>query len=87
MEINSGDRHVARLRSMALSRSGGERMLRFRGKVKLDRAGRTLMLEARPSRQFRVWDNERAVATYGALPFQLVSAKFSQLSGSSSQTP
>jgi hypothetical protein len=87
MEINSGDRHVARLRSMALSRSGGERMLRFRGKVKLDRAGRTLMLEARPSRQFRVWDNERTVATYGALPFQLVSAKFSQLSGNSSQTP
>jgi hypothetical protein len=52
-------------------------MLRFRGKVKLDQTGRTLVLEARPSRQFRVWDNEQAVATYGALPFQLVSAKFS----------
>ncbi|TPI29714.1 nucleotidyltransferase family protein [Mesorhizobium sp. B3-1-6] len=78
MEINAGDRHVARLRSMAISRSGGERMLRFRGKVKLDRTGRTLVLEARPSRQFRVWDNEQAVATYGALPFQLVSARFSR---------
>lgn len=77
MEINAGDRHVARLRSMTISRSGGERMLRFRGKVELDRAGRTLVPEARPSRQFRVWDNEQAVATYGALPFQLVSTKFS----------
>ncbi|TPI48680.1 nucleotidyltransferase family protein [Mesorhizobium sp. B2-9-1] len=77
MEINAGDRHVARLRSMAIRRSGGERMLSFRGKVKLERTGRALVLEARPSRQFRVWDNEQAVATYGALPFQLVSAKFS----------
>ncbi|NUS22566.1 MAG: hypothetical protein HOQ25_22720, partial [Mesorhizobium sp.] len=44
----------------------------------LDHAGRPLVLEARPSRQFRVWDNEQAVATYGALPFQIVSAKFSR---------
>ncbi|TGP51814.1 hypothetical protein EN873_19510 [bacterium M00.F.Ca.ET.230.01.1.1] len=78
MELNAGDRHVARLRSMALSRSGGERLLRFRGKVKLNQAGQALVLEARPSRQFRVWDNEQAVATYGALPFQIVSAKFSR---------
>ncbi|TGP50234.1 hypothetical protein EN869_033760, partial [Mesorhizobium sp. M2D.F.Ca.ET.226.01.1.1] len=70
-------RHVARLRSMAISRAGGERTLRFRGKVKLDQTGQGLVLEARPSRQFRVWDNEQAVATYGALPFQLISAKFS----------
>ncbi|WP_296744441.1 nucleotidyltransferase family protein [Mesorhizobium sp.] len=77
MEINSGDRHVARLRWMAISRNGGERVLRFRGKVSLGETGRALVLEARPSRQFRVWDNERTVATYGALPFQLVSAKFS----------
>ncbi|MDX8527183.1 nucleotidyltransferase family protein [Mesorhizobium sp. MSK_1335] len=77
MEINSGDRHVARLRSMVLSRAGGERMLRFRGKVRLGKAEQALVLEARPSRQFRNWDNERTVATYGALPFQLVSATFS----------
>ncbi|RWX68656.1 hypothetical protein EN780_08545 [Mesorhizobium sp. M4B.F.Ca.ET.089.01.1.1] len=77
MEINAADRHVARLRSMAISRAGGERTLRFRGKVKLDQTVQGLVLEARPSRQFRVWDNEQAVATYGALPFQLISAKFS----------
>ena len=77
MEINGDGRHVARLRSLAISRSGGERVLRFRGKVTLDRtAGRTLVIEARPSRQFRTWDDETTVATYGALPFQLVSAKF-----------
>ena len=77
LEINAGDRHVARLRSMVLSRGGGEQTLRFRGKVRLGGAGQPLVLEARPSRQFRVWDNEQAVATYGALPFQLVSATFS----------
>ncbi|MEZ2328584.1 nucleotidyltransferase family protein [Mesorhizobium sp. RCC_202] len=77
MEINAGDQHIARLRSMVLSRSGGERTLRFHGKVRLGGSEQPLVLEARPSRQFRVWDNEQAVATYGALPFQLVSAIFS----------
>ena len=79
MEINSGDRHVARLRSMIFSRAGGERVLRFKGKVRLDKQGQAFVLEARPSRQFRVWDNEQAVATYGALPFQLLSATFTQV--------
>lgn len=78
MEINAGDRHVARLRAMVLSRSGGARVLRFSGKLKLDATEQSLVLEARPSRQFRIWDNEKAVATYGALPFQLVSTEFSR---------
>ena len=30
-----------------------------------------------PSRLFREWDNETTIATYGALPFQLLSANFS----------
>jgi hypothetical protein len=34
-------------------------------------------LEARPSRQFRDWRDEAAVAAYGALPFQVVSADIS----------
>ncbi|MGX9142431.1 nucleotidyltransferase family protein [Mesorhizobium sp. 128a] len=76
MEINAGDRHIARLRSMAISRAGGEKVLRFRGRVKLETAGQALVLEARPSRQFRNWDNEADVAAYGALPFQLLSARF-----------
>jgi hypothetical protein len=77
MEINAAGRHIARLRSVAISRSGGERVLHFRGKVTLDDTSETLVLEARPSRQFRQWDNEATVATYGALPFQLLSANFS----------
>ncbi|MFA6155005.1 nucleotidyltransferase family protein [Mesorhizobium sp.] len=77
MEINADDHHIARLRAMAISRSGKERVLHFRGKVMLDGARHALTLEARPSRQFREWNDEAAVATYGALPFQLVSAKFS----------
>lgn len=81
MEINGDGQHVARLRSLAISRTGGDRVLRFRGKVTLDRtAGQTLVIEARPSRQFRTWDDDTTVATYGALPFQLVSAKFSPVS-------
>lgn len=77
MEINAPGRHVARLRSMVISRAGGQRVLHFRGKVTLDETRQALVLEARPSRQFRTWDNEAAVASYGALPFQLLSAKFS----------
>ena len=77
MEINAGGDHIARLRAMAISRSGGERVLHFRGKVTLDGAQRALTLEARPSRQFREWNDAAAVATYGALPFQLLLAKFS----------
>ena len=77
MEINAPDRHVARLRSKAISRSGKERVLHFRGKVTLDGAWQTLVLEARPARQFREWNDDATVAAYGALPFQLLSAKFS----------
>ncbi|TIN97282.1 MAG: hypothetical protein E5Y06_06480 [Mesorhizobium sp.] len=79
MEINADDDHVARLRAMAISRSGGERVLRFRGKVTLDGERQAMTLEARPSRQFRRWDDAETVATYGALPFQLISATFSPL--------
>jgi hypothetical protein len=79
MEINAAGRHVARLRSMVISRAGGQRVLHFSGKVTLDETRQVLVLEARPSRQFRTWDNEAAVASYGALPFQLLSAKFSPL--------
>ena len=79
MEINGDGRHVARLRSMVISRAGGQRVLHFRGKVILDETRQELVLEARPSRQFRTWDDEAAVASYGALPFQLLSAKFSPL--------
>jgi len=67
------------LRSMVISRAGGQRVLHFRGKVILDETRQALVLEARPSRQFRTWDDEAAVASYGALPFQLLSAKFSPL--------
>ena len=77
MEINAAGRHVARLRSVAISRAGRERVLRFRGIVTPDGAWQDLTLEARPSRQFRGWDHETTVATYGALPFQLLSANFS----------
>jgi hypothetical protein len=77
MEINADDHHVARLRAMAIRRSGGERVLHFSGKVTLDGQTHALTLEARPSRQFRQWDDAAAVAAYGALPFQLISATFS----------
>jgi hypothetical protein len=77
MEINAGDDHVARLRAMAISRSGRERVLHFRGKVTLDGARAAWTLEARPSRQFREWNDEATVAAYGALPFELLSADFS----------
>ncbi|RWE31846.1 MAG: hypothetical protein EOS78_25370 [Mesorhizobium sp.] len=79
MEINADDHHIARLRAMAVSRSGGERVLHFRGKVTLDGKGDALTLEARPSRQFRQWDDKATVAAYGALPFHLISATFSPL--------
>ncbi|MBZ9743057.1 nucleotidyltransferase family protein [Mesorhizobium sp. CO1-1-4] len=79
MEINADDHHVARLRAMAISRSGGDRVLHFRGKVTLDGRQHALTLEARPSRQFRQWEDQATVAAYGALPFQLVSAAFSPL--------
>ncbi|TJX12032.1 MAG: hypothetical protein E5W21_37140, partial [Mesorhizobium sp.] len=62
MEINADDHHIARLRAMAVSRSGGERVLHFRGKVTLDGKGDALTLEARPSRQFRQWDDKATVA-------------------------
>lgn len=52
-------------------------MLHFRGKVTLGGARQAFMLEARPARQFREWSDEATVATYGALPFQLLSANFS----------
>lgn len=77
MEINAGDAHIARLRAMVISRSGKERVLHFRGKVRLDGSRQALTLEARPSRQFREWNDAAAVAVYGALPFQLLSAEFS----------
>lgn len=77
MEINANGQHIARLRSQVISRAGGEKVLHFRGRVSLEDAGRPLVLEARPSRQFRNWDNEADVATYAALPFQLLSARFS----------
>ncbi|WP_095200757.1 nucleotidyltransferase family protein [Mesorhizobium carmichaelinearum] len=79
MEINADDDHIARLRAMAISRSGGERVLHFRGKVTLDGERHALTLEARPSRQFRQWDDDATVAAYGALPFHLISAIFSPL--------
>ena len=76
MEINANGQHIARLRSQVISRAGGEKVLHFRGRVSLEEPGRALVLEARPSRQFRNWDNEADVATYAALPFQLLSARF-----------
>ncbi|RVB58807.1 hypothetical protein EN895_29765, partial [Mesorhizobium sp. M7A.F.Ca.CA.002.03.2.1] len=76
MEINDGGEHIARLRAVAISRSGRERVLHFRGKVTLDGARVALTLEARPSRQFREWNDAATVAAYGALPFQLLSAGF-----------
>jgi hypothetical protein len=48
MEINAAGRHVARLRSVAISRAGGDRVLRFRGKVTPDGERQDLTLEAHP---------------------------------------
>ncbi len=80
MELNLGDRHIARLRSTVLSRAGGQKVLRFHGRLTLEEQNEPLRLEARPSRQFREWTDPDIVATYGALPFQLLSAVFSPAS-------
>lgn len=77
MEINAASRHVARLRAMAISRSGKERVLHFRGKVTLDGARQAFVLEARPARQFREWNDEATVAAYGRCPFSCCRRQFS----------
>jgi GNAT superfamily N-acetyltransferase len=77
MELNGGECHFARLRYRKLGKSGGRLTLRFRGNIRVDQADGALVLSARPSRQFRDWEHERTVATYGAVPFQVVSVKVS----------
>ncbi|MDH4988028.1 nucleotidyltransferase family protein [Aminobacter anthyllidis] len=77
MELNGGEHHFARLRYRKLGKSGGAMTLRFRGTIRPAEADGDLTLAARPSRQFRDWEHERTVATYGAVPFQVVSVKVS----------
>lgn len=77
MEVNAGERHVARLRHRVLYRSEGGRLLRFHGTITPEVGETDFTLEARPARQFRDWSNQWVVAKYGALPFQVVSAKIS----------
>ncbi|GAA2885822.1 hypothetical protein GGQ99_004948 [Aminobacter niigataensis] len=77
MELNGGERHFARLRYRKLGKSGGRLTLRFRGVIQPDPALGALTLAARPSRQFREWEHEQTVATYGAVPFEIVSVKVS----------
>lgn len=77
MEINCGERHLVRLRKRILSAGGGTRILRFGGTLHLQPGERTLTIEARPSRQFREWDNAETIATYGAVPFRVIAADFS----------
>ena len=77
MEINSGERHIARLRYRTFTRADGTRLLRFNGTIRPEPGETLVTLEARPSRQFRDWRDEATVAAYGALPFQLVSADIS----------
>ncbi|WP_378948489.1 nucleotidyltransferase family protein [Mesorhizobium sp. ANAO-SY3R2] len=77
MELNGGEHHFARLRYRKLGKGGGEMMLRFSGAIRPEDADGALALVARPSRQFREWEHAQTVATYGALPFQLVSVKVS----------
>ncbi|GAA2830303.1 putative nucleotidyltransferase-like protein [Aminobacter aminovorans] len=77
MELNGGECHFARLRYRKLGKSGGRLTLRFRGTIRPDQADGALVLSARPSRQFRKWEHEQTVATYGAVPFQIVSVTVS----------
>jgi hypothetical protein len=77
MEINSEKRHIARLRYRTLRQAEGARLLRFEGTIEPEPGETQVILEARPSRQFREWRDEASVAAYGALPFQLISAKIS----------
>ena len=78
MEINSAERHIARLRYRTFIHADGTRLLRFDGTIRPEPGETLVTLEARPSRQFRDWRDEATVATYGALPFQLLSAEISQ---------
>ncbi|MBB6468319.1 hypothetical protein HNQ96_004203 [Aminobacter lissarensis] len=79
MELNGGECHFARLRYRKLGKSGGRLTLRFRGKIRVDQADGALVLSARPSRQFRQWEHEQTVSTYGAVPFRIVSVSVSPL--------
>ncbi|CAN7247835.1 nucleotidyltransferase family protein [Aminobacter sp. LjRoot7] len=77
MELNGGECHFARLRYRKLGKSGGRLTLRFRGTIRPDQADGALVLSARPSRQFREWEHVQTVATYGAVPFQIISVTVS----------
>ena len=77
MEINSGERHIARLRYRTFTQADGARLLRFNGTIRPKPGETFVTLEARPSRHFRDWRDQATVATYGALPFQLLSADIS----------
>jgi hypothetical protein len=74
LELSTASRHLARLRYLKTGKQSGPRDLTFRGKVDLSAGEDALVLESRPSRNFRFWRDAQVTNDYGALPFSVVRA-------------
>jgi hypothetical protein len=72
LEVNSPDRHLARLRAVVLNRGKREKILRFKVPLVLGPQDGTLVLAAAPSRRFNDGVPQHVIDQYGPTPFRLL---------------
>ena len=72
LEVNSPDRHFARLRAVVLNRGKREKILRFKVPLVLGPQDSSLVLAAAPSRSFNDGVPQRMIDQYGPTPFRLI---------------
>ena len=71
-EVNSHDRHLARLRAVVLNRGARDKLLRFRLPIVLAPNDNSLVLAAAASRSFNSDAPADMIDRYGAAPFRIV---------------
>jgi hypothetical protein len=72
LEVNSSDRHFARLRAVVLNRGKREKILRFKVPLVLGPQDSSLVLVAAASRSFNDGVPQRMIDQYGPIPFRLI---------------
>lgn len=78
LELNTHQRHVARLSARSLRRRRGPHVLRFIGPIELPPESGQLWLEARPGRQLRGGEGASETSQYAALPCRVLSCQLDQ---------
>ncbi|MCX7304886.1 MAG: nucleotidyltransferase family protein [Hyphomicrobiales bacterium] len=72
LEVNSQDRHLARLRTIVLNRGRRQKVLRFKVPLSIEPHDGSIVLTAAPSRRFNDGVQQALADQYGPTPFRLI---------------